>query len=270
MSLRKRLIKIETALTPKQAVLLWLKEVQQLDPNEFAERFFKCPMHEAPRVRIPEMAEKAVRDSLRKKGLKPESVSEAAHEAWKRADFMLVLVYLLNDEIVQDARVSTPCLRLLLVELGWMEEKHKEHGLFTAWGGWRALFINTMTRTLLLRATIEAISERMYDNHSILFPGVETSLNHRIKWAELLAASYNALEGVLPSWTAIDLAALRSSIEAEVPAEVAKQVAHAKAKTLQALGEWKAAWDLLEPYALAGIEKLRCSDSREESAGTTT
>jgi len=266
MSFRKRLTRIETSLTPKQAVLLWLKEVQQLDPNEFDEKVLKCPMHEAPRVRIPEMAEKAVRDSLRKKGLKPESVSEAALEAWKQADFMLVLVYLLNEEIRQEARVSTPCLRLLLVELGWMEEKHQEHGLFTAWGGWRALFINTMTRTLLLRATIEAISKRMYDNHSLLFPDVETSLNHRIEWAELLAGGYNALEGVLPSRTAIDLAALRSSIEAEVPAEVANQVAHAQAKTLQALGEWKAAWDLLEPYALAGLEKLRSSDSREEGA----
>ena len=183
---------------------------------------------------------------------------------------MLVLVYLLNEEIRQEARVSTPCLRLLLVELGWMEEKHKEHGLFTAWGGWRALLINTMTCTLLLRATIEAISKRMYDSHSVLFPDVETSLNHRIKWAELLAGGYNALERVLPSWTAIDLAVLRSSIEAEVPAEIAKQVTHARAKTLQALGEWKAAWDLVEPYALSGIEKLRSADSREESAGTTT
>ena len=92
MSFTKRLTRVETSLTPKQAVLLWLKEVQQLDPNEFDEKVFTGPMHEAPRVRIPEMAEKAVRDSLSKKGMKPESVSEAALEAWKQADFMLVLV----------------------------------------------------------------------------------------------------------------------------------------------------------------------------------
>jgi hypothetical protein len=255
------LVKVETSLTPKQAVLLWLKEAQQFDSGEFLEKSFKGPMHEAPRVRIPEMAEQAVRDSLSKKGMKPELISKAALEAWKQADFMFVLVHRLNEEIMLDARQSTPYLKLLLVELGWMEYKHEEHGIFTAWGGWRALLLDTLAPMLLLRTTIEAISEQYYDNHSVLFPDQETRLNRGIGFAEMLAKGYNNLEGALPSWSEIDLAALQSSIEAEVPAEVAKQVIHAQAKTLRDLGEWKAAWELEEPYALAAVEKVRSSGS---------
>jgi hypothetical protein len=56
VSCARRLARIETSLTPKQAVLLWLKEVQQFDPDEYRERVMRAPLHEAPQVRIPEMA----------------------------------------------------------------------------------------------------------------------------------------------------------------------------------------------------------------------
>ncbi len=198
MSSAKRLARVETSLTPMQAVLLWLKEVQQLDPDEYRKKTVKGPLHEAPLVRIPEMAEKAVHDSLSKKGMKPESVSVAALEAWKEADFLVVLVHQLNEEATLDDLQSSPNVKLLLLELGWMEEKHEEHGIFTAWGGWRALLIETLARMLLLRATIEAVSEQYYDNHAVLFSDRETRLNLGIQCAEDLAISTTFSKGRCP------------------------------------------------------------------------
>jgi hypothetical protein len=264
MSLANRLTKIETSLTPKQAVLFWLKEVRQSDPDEYREKALRAPFRESPQVRIPQMAEDAVRNALRRKGWTWESASRPAFEAWKEACFLLDLVHQLNLEVRLDELHSRPDLMFLLVELAWMEQEHEEHGLITALGGWRTLFIKTLTGMLLLKTTIQAISKQYYDNHSILFPDEEAALKLGIGCAEDLATGYNALEGLLPSWTAIDLPALKSSIEAEIPAAVGEQVARAKAKTLRAIGEWEAAWEIVQPYALAEIEKLRPSRPKSE------
>jgi len=93
---------------------------------------------------------------------------------------------------------------------------------------------------------------------------VEASFTRGIECAEMLAQDYNSFEGVLPSWTAIDLAALQSSVEVQVLAAVGERVAHAKAKTLRALGEWQAAWNLEEPYARAAVENLRSGRLAQE------
>jgi hypothetical protein len=263
MTLRQRLARIQTSLTPKQAVLLWLKEVQHLENDDFLEKSCKCPMHEAPRVRVPEMAAKAVRDSLSTKGTKPELIARAELEAWKQADFLVVLVLKLNEEVLQNCQQSSPYLAFLWVQLRWMGAQFDEHGVFNAteWDHWRELLIDTLSRMWVLRATITAVSEQYYDCHSVLLLDQESSLNQCIEGAEVLAKVYNNLEGIGPSWTAIDLVTLQSSIEAQVPATVCERVAGAKASTLRAIGEWKAAWDLVEPYVLASIEKPRASSS---------
>jgi hypothetical protein len=66
----------------------------------------------------------------------------------------------------------------------------------------------------------------------------------------LLLSRYNKLEGILPSWTAIELATLQSSIEAQVPAVVEEQVACADAEVLQALA--------LREGCLGSRETIRC------------
>lgn len=263
MSLAKRLARVETSLTPKQAALLWLKEAQQFDSDEYAEKMIKDPAYEAPRNRVPRMAEEAVRGSLAKTAMEPKLIAKAELEAWKQADSLVVLVLNLNEQVQLDSRQSLPQLAFLSVQLRWMAEQHDEHGVFNAteWGDWRELLINTLVRTRLLRATIAAISERYYDSHSVLLHDHESSLDLCNQGAEQLVSAYKNLEGLLPCWTAIDLDALESSIEAQLPATVGEQLAGAKAKTLQAVGEWKAAGDLLEPYAFAKIERRRSSNS---------
>lgn len=193
--------------------------------------------------------------------MKPELIARAEREAWKRADSLVVLVLNLNDQVQQNSLQSYPCLAYLWVQMQWMGEQFDEHDVFNAaeWDSWRTVLIDTFARLWPLRATIAAISEQHYDNHSVLFPDQESNLSQCIQRAEFMANLYNDLEGGLPSWTAIDLAALQSSMEAQVPAAVGERLADARAATLQAAGEWSAADDLRKRYALRKIEKLHSS-----------
>jgi hypothetical protein len=261
VSSRKRLERIESSVTPKQAVLLWLKEVQQFDLNEYWEKIVNAPLSEAPRVRVPKMAEKAVRDSLSKKGMKPALIARAEWEARKQADSLVVLVLNLNHQVQQNALQNGPRLAYLWVKMQWLGEQFDEHDVFNAeeWGTWRTVLIDTLARMWLLRATIATVSEQHYDNHSVLFPDQASDLIQCIQSAEFMANLYNDLEGGLPSWTAIDLAALQSLTDAQVPAAVSERLADAKAAALQAVGEWSAAHDLRKRYALRKIEKLHSS-----------
>jgi len=156
-----------------------------------------------------------------------------------------------------------------MAELRRIAHEFEEHDVFNAreWDTWRTCLINSLTELWLLRAIIAALSEQSYDNRPILFREYECDLDCCIEGLGNFAEIYNAGRESLPSWSAIDLTALRSSIQAQVPAAVDEQIADARAKTLQAMGEWKAACDLRQPYALARIERLRSIRKPSEVPG---
>ena len=258
MRSQKRLTKIETLLTPKQIVLLWLKELEPLDAQSLLETIGKDEMHEAPRNRIPNEAAKAVRDSLTRKGVKAEFIAEAALDAWKQADFLVVLALRVRQDVPLYHYREIPYFVLLTEKFQWMMEEIKRHREYDdgAWDRWRTLLAATLARVWRLRAIVAVIRKEYFDNRRLLFQEDASRLDHSIGAMENLAKRYNALRKILPSWTAIDLAALKSSAEEVVPTEVDEQVANAKAETLRASGDWKAAWELEEPYALAKIARL--------------
>ena len=66
MTLNRRLDKIERAFTPKQAVILWLQEVQQY-PNalEYARFLRGQPETAAPLYRITKQISETVRESMK-------------------------------------------------------------------------------------------------------------------------------------------------------------------------------------------------------------
>ena len=269
MNFAKRLTRIETSLTPKQAVLLWLKETLPLGRDDWTVRAWRAPLHETPRFRISLMVEKAVRDSLGKKGLKPEFIARVALEAQKEADFLFVLIRNVRDDVASDSLLRGIQLLLLCEKLDRMLEHFVEHERFDpeAWDKWQAALINTITPLWQQRAIIAAISARFYDQHPILFAEEENGLEQDIRMAEALATQYNSLEGGLPSWTALDLIALQSSVEAEVPAAVDRRVIFARASSLRDFGEEEAARDLEEPIVLWAIENLHSSGSEMRGGG---
>jgi hypothetical protein len=157
-----------------------------------------------------------------------------------QADSLLVLVLKLNGEVAQESQRSWLSLGFLWVQLLRLGEQFDDHDVFNAaeWETWRTVLIATLERLWLPRDTIAAVSKQYYDNHSILFSDQGRDFNQCIVSAEFIANSYHSLDDMLPSWTAIDLAALHSSIEVKVPDAVEEKMTNARAAALRAVGEW--------------------------------
>ncbi len=63
---KQRLAKIETSLTPKQAVLLWMEEAHKAGSvHKYALSLKGQPDSAFPLVKLPKQVEQAVRDSMK-------------------------------------------------------------------------------------------------------------------------------------------------------------------------------------------------------------
>lgn len=262
MSPLQRLRRIETSLTPRQAVLLWLKEAQQLGFLGYTEKSLSSTMHEAPRARLTEMVGKAVRESLCEQGMKRELILPAEREARKQTDFLIILIRNLHWEVHEECTLDAPYIVLLYEKFKRMLEHYTQRAAKfdpEIWEIWRAILIRRLTRMRQLSETVVAISERYFDGHPLLFPEEANTLDNNIDALEKLTKHYNSLEGGLPAWTTIDVEALASSIREQLSAQIAERVVHAKATTLEDFGELEASWKLTEPLALAELKRLRAS-----------
>lgn len=266
MSLFRRLQRVETSLTPKQAVLLWLKEAQQLGILGYAEKSLNSTMHEAPRARLTEMVGKAVCESLRKRGMKRELILRVEQEARKETDFLIVLIRNLHREVHEECSLDAPYIVLLYEKLKYRLEHYTQRAVKfepEIWNIWRAILIHRLTCMRQLRETVVAISERYFAGHPLLFPEDANTLDRDVDSLEELTKHYNSLKAGLPAWTAIDIGALASSIREQLSVQVAERVAHAKATTLEDFGELEAGWKLMEPFAFARLKRLRASRERD-------
>jgi len=104
MTLNKRLDKIERLLTPKQAVILWLQEIQQYRNAEEYARFLRGqPEHARPLYRISKQINEAIRSSM--KGQPQQVVENAVHRAGRDACFLVKLQQQVNGYQMTEERV---------------------------------------------------------------------------------------------------------------------------------------------------------------------
>lgn len=95
MRAERRLAKLEGALSPKAAVLLWLAEAHAFPSlPAYVDWLKDQPMSAAPHVRIPEQVEAAVRASMR--GAPRTDMEAVVARAVKEAVFLVELVIRLN------------------------------------------------------------------------------------------------------------------------------------------------------------------------------
>ena len=95
MNKDKRLDKVEGALTPKQAVMLWLDEIR---PHKNARDYIRFldsqPKSEAPITRLTYQIDEAVRESM--KGQHKDTVQRAARRAVRDVVFLIKLHHQVN------------------------------------------------------------------------------------------------------------------------------------------------------------------------------
>jgi hypothetical protein len=220
MTLAGRLEKIETRLTPKQAVLLWLKE-QQENFEDFAD--YQTGSRSAALVRIADNVAKAVRESLKYKR-KKEEIARIELGARRQTSFLFTLPVVLNAQVSTNASKDWLLLQLLQEQRLRMAKPYKEDGVFDReeWNHWRKTLLAVLRRMWRLKATIEAVNLRYFNGCQILFDRQKTDLDENIASAECLAQVYSMTKpqgGTLP---AISLAAQRRSAEHQVPDAVSE------------------------------------------------
>ena len=104
MTLNKRLDKVERLLTPKQAVILWLQEIQQY-PNalEYARFLRGQPDTVAPLYKITKQISQITRDSM--KGQPQQVVENAVYRARRDVCFLVKLQLKVNGYQMTEERV---------------------------------------------------------------------------------------------------------------------------------------------------------------------
>jgi hypothetical protein len=228
MSLTRRLAKIETRLTPKQAVLYWLKEARE-SFKDFA-AYYTTELAAGPALanlptKIPDKVAQAVRESLRWKK-SDEDIARFELEARRQTNFLLLLLISLNAELSSSISKDWLRIQLLREQHFAMAHQYKEHGLFDReeWEWWRKTLIVILCRLWRQKATTEVVSLRYYDGSGILFDKQESELQDCIATAERLAKLYNVNRRRARTLPVIDLAAVRHSTELEVPAALRELV----------------------------------------------
>lgn len=95
MTAERRLAKVESALSPKAATLLWLAEAQQFGSlRAYVAWLVDQPISAAPLERVPSQARAGALEAMR--GQPREVVREAAHRAIRDAIFLVELVLKVN------------------------------------------------------------------------------------------------------------------------------------------------------------------------------
>ena len=87
---KRRIEKLETGLTPKQAFILWLKDAHSFDGiKEYVQYLKDQPESAAPIPRLTDQVEQAVKQRL--KGRPREEIDKAVRQAYKDVLFLFFL-----------------------------------------------------------------------------------------------------------------------------------------------------------------------------------
>ena len=115
----RRVEKLESSLTPKQAILLWLQEAHAFDGMEEYVRHLKNqPDSAAPLFKLPSQVEEGVRQTLKDKS--KEEINRAIHQAHKDVLFLFFLHQRVNDKLNTEERDYRSQAMLLTSKLGSM------------------------------------------------------------------------------------------------------------------------------------------------------
>ena len=100
---KRRVEKLESDLTPKQAILLWLQEAHSFNRiEEYAHHLKNQPDIAAPIDRLTMQVEEGVKQTL--KGKPREEINKAVRQAYKDVLFLFFLHQQVNGKLLSEDR----------------------------------------------------------------------------------------------------------------------------------------------------------------------
>lgn len=259
MTAARRLAKLEGAVSPKAATLLWLAEAHRFRSlPAYVDWLIDQPISAAPLERVPEQARAAAVAATR--GLPREVVREATHQAVRDAIFLVELVLRLN--IV--AGEATHLEGLRYAALFWemralTAEAELETGsagpqgrriIARRWVAWRDAVAGWLTNLYLAEETRLLLERRYLDGHSVLFPDLGRDWDTLRETGARLAALADALpalgDGRSRSRRLQDLTPRRTSVADRAAAQAACLADTAREAALDLLGDTEGAVAIAE------------------------
>jgi len=172
----KRVSRIEVALTPKQAVMLWLSQEQQGRTSvEICRDLLQLPRSAAPRSKVGAQVAMAIRTAM--KGQDSERIAQAVRQARMEADFLLLLINRANFLVLDDKQVRW--LKIVLLyerrrNLALSENGAEDLDEFVKYLRTTAIEIQAM------QAATKAIQEQDFDGQEILVKDAQTIWRNKL------------------------------------------------------------------------------------------
>ena len=100
---KRRIDKLVTGLTPKQAILLWLQEAHAFNTiEELVHHLRTQPDSAAPLYKLPSQVSEGVKQTL--KGQPREEINKAVNQAYKDVLFLFFLHQQVNGKLLSENR----------------------------------------------------------------------------------------------------------------------------------------------------------------------
>ncbi len=255
MTAERILAKLEGALSPKAATLLWLAEAHQFGSlPAYVDWLIDQPISAAPFERVPAQARAAAVEATR--GLPREVVREANHQAVREAVFLVELVLRLNSSAEEAVRIEGFRHAALFWEMRALSAEAQLEAARTSrgtrgrriarWTAWRAtatFLIGSLYAAEEARAHLE---RRYLESTPTLFPDLAADWQALREKAERLAdlgdlvgVTAGTIEGgrLRRRRPQMDLRQLRAAALGRAPQEAASLVNAARAAALDTLGD---------------------------------
>ena len=247
---QKRLIRIETSLTPKQAVMLWLRQEHQGKiSHEYARWLIQRPPSAAPRPRVGKQVADAIRAAM--KGQEPGRINHAVRQGQMYADFLIMLVNRTNWVILNDSEVRWLKIALFFERLRNAALSSNEA---QAVNEWAVILRGFVTDLLSLQAANELICNKYFEGEVILLKDVLEELEQQIRIVKNMMEVYDriAIAAGQPE-RATSSESVGKIVSEQTSARADYIVALAKSKMLDDFDEPEAADAILKPYFLEGL-----------------
>jgi hypothetical protein len=282
MTAERRLAKLEGALSPKAATLLWLAEAHQFGSlPAYATWLIDQPISAAPLERVPTQARAGTVEALR--GQPREVVREAVHHVVRDAIFGVELVLRVNSVAqetigIEGLRYAVLFweMRALSAEAELARRSRSRAGrsaaiLVERWQEWCSATSALLTGIYANEEARAHLERRYLDGHAALFPDTAADWERLRERAEPLAS----LSGALPprpvghrraarsaeiAPPGLDLDALRASARTQAPAVASRLVDEARTATLDVLGDTEGATSIM-------ARRLRATVSEDAGPG---
>jgi len=245
-----RLDKVETSLTPTQAMVLWLEEAMAHGSLQgFAHWLKDQPASAYPLMRLPRQVRQAVQDAH--KGYPRPQIAIAVEQAERDVTFLFKLFLGVNARVLAARKADALGYLWLLERLRrlWGAQPAQLHKQAAPW---REHALALAAEAYALAATVESLTQRYFGGRLVLFPAEADGVAQSTQGWDALLVMYTdqlyPLSAKQRKALVLTSELARASAASLAEHESAYLVAQAKAETLQLMGDFEGAARLVEPF----------------------